>query len=89
MSALQVSSDDWGGITRRGNPYLRTLLVQGAQSVLNHCQRREDAISQVARRLLESKRRTVDVIAIANRLARIIYAVIKHNTPYRAQPQQA
>ncbi|WGL62327.1 IS110 family transposase [Pseudomonas sp. CW003PS] len=78
-----------GGITRRGNPYLRTLLVQGAQSVLNHCQRREDAISQVARRLLESKRRTVAVIAIANRLARIIYAVIKHNTPYRAQPQQA
>lgn len=78
-----------GGITRRGNPYLRTLLVQGAQSVLNHCQGREDAISQVARRLLESKRRTVAVIAIANRLARIIYAVIKHNTAYRAQPQQA
>lgn len=78
-----------GGITRRGNPYLRTLLVQGAQSVLNHCQRREDALSQVARRLLESKRRTVAVIAIANRLARIIYAVIKHNTVYRARPQRA
>ncbi|MEO4045465.1 IS110 family transposase [Pseudomonas sp. CAU 1711] len=78
-----------GGISRRGNPYLRTLLVQGAQAVLRHCQRREDAISQVARRLLESKRRTVAVVAIANRLARIIYAVIKQNTPYRAQPQQA
>lgn len=78
-----------GGITRRGNPYLRTLLVQGANSVLNHCQRREDAISQVAQQLLERKRRTVAVIAIANRMARIIYAVITHNTPYRAQPQQA
>lgn len=78
-----------GGISRRGNPYLRTLLVQGAQSVLNHCGRREDAISQVAQQLLERKRRTVAVIAIANRMARIIYAVIKNNTPYRAQPQQA
>lgn len=78
-----------GGISRRGNPYLRTLLVQGAQSVLNHCQRREDAISQVAQQLLERKRRTVAVVAIANRMARIIYAVITHNTPYRAQPQQA
>lgn len=78
-----------GGISRRGNPYLRTLLVQGAQAVLNHCRRREDAISHVARRLLESKRRTVAVVAIANRIARIIYAVIKQNTPYRAQPQQA
>ncbi|MNY17163.1 Transposase IS116/IS110/IS902 family protein [compost metagenome] len=78
-----------GGITRRGSPYLRTLLVQGAQSVLNQCRRREDALSQVAQRLLERKRRTVAVIAIANRLARIIYAVIKHNRPYRAQPQQA
>lgn len=78
-----------GGITRRGNPYLRTLLVQGAQSVLNQCRRREDALSRVAQRLLERKRRTVAVIAIANRLARIIYAVIKHNRPYRAQPQQA
>lgn len=78
-----------GGISRRGNPYLRTLLVQGAQSVLNHCQRREDAISHVAQQLLERKRRTVAVIAIANRMARIIYAVIKNNTPYQAQPQQA
>lgn len=76
-----------GGISRRGNPYLRTLLVQGAQSVLNQCQRRDDALSQLARRLLMGKRRTVAVIAVANRLARIIYAVLKHQTPYRAHPQ--
>lgn len=78
-----------GGITRRGNPYLRTLLVQAAQAVLNQCRRREDAISQLAQRLLERKRRSVAVIAIANRLARIVYAVLKHHRPYRAQPQPA
>jgi hypothetical protein len=65
------------------------LLVQGAQSVLNHCGRREGAVSQVAQQLLERKRRTVAVISIANRMAWIIYAVINHNTPYRVQPQQA
>jgi transposase len=73
-----------GGITKRGNAYLRRLLVQCAQSVVNACQRRDDAISQLARRLLERKPRNTVVVAIANRLARIIYAVMKHREPYRA-----
>lgn len=72
-----------GGITKRGNAYLRHLLVQCAHSVVNASGRRDDAISQFARRLLERKPRTTVVVAVANRLARIIYAVMKHNEPYR------
>lgn len=72
-----------GGITKRGDPYLRRLLVQGSQSVVNHSARRDDPISQLAQRLLKTRPRNVVVVAIANRLARIIYAVIKHGTPYR------
>lgn len=75
-----------GGITKRGNPYLRRLLVQGAQSVVNACQRRDDAISLLARRLLERKSRNTVIVAVANRLARIIYAVMKHREPYLAHP---
>lgn len=73
-----------GSITKRGNPYLRRLLVQCAQSILMHCAHRQDAICVFARRLLEQrKRRNTVIVAIANRLARIIYAVIKHDTAYQ------
>jgi transposase len=76
-----------GAITKRGNPYLRRLLVQGAQSVIMACRRRDDALSRLARRLLERKPRNTVVVAIANRLARIIYAVLKHKAPYRPHPR--
>lgn len=76
-----------GGITKRGNAYLRRLLVQCAQSVLTARLRRDDAISQLARRLLERRPRNTVVVAIANRLARIIYAVMKHREPYHAIPR--
>jgi transposase len=73
-----------GPITKRGNPYLRKLLVQCAQVVLLHAHKRDDAICLFARRLVERhKQRNAVIIAIANRLARIIYAVIKHNTEYQ------
>lgn len=72
-----------GAITRRGNPYLRKLLVQCAQTILNSTHR-DDAICVFGRRLLEKpKRRGSVIVAIANRLARIIYAVIKHGSDYR------
>lgn len=73
-----------GSITRRGNPYLRRLLIQGAQAVVRVCGRHEEPLCLLARRLLaQGKRRNVVVVAIANRLARIAYAVIKHQQPYR------
>ena len=73
-----------GPITKRGNPYLRKLLVQCAQVVLLYANRRDDALCVFARRLMERhKQRNTVIIAIANRLARIIYAVIKHHTSYQ------
>jgi transposase len=76
-----------GAITKRGNAYLRRLLVQCAQVVLLNCERRDDALCLLARRLLaQRKRRSAVVVAVANRLARIIYAVIKHGEEYRPHP---
>lgn len=86
ITAKEDSSGDQqrlGAITKRGNAYLRRLLVQCAQSAVNHCYRRDDALCLLARRLLDrGKRRNVVIIAIANRLARVIYALIKHGQPY-------
>lgn len=74
-----------GGITRRGNAYLRRLLVQGAQAIVQHRARHpEDALCQLAERLLQQgKRHNVVVVALANRLARVCYAVLKHGEDYR------
>lgn len=73
------------GITKRGNEYLRKLLVQCAQVVLQNCQERSDPLSLLAQRL-QGKRRNTIVIAIANRIARTIYAVIKRGENYRHHP---
>jgi transposase len=72
-----------GSITKRGNPYLRRLLVQCAQAVVMASARRDDAICTFAKRLIDNgKRRNTVVVAVANRLARIIYAVIRHQRDY-------
>ena len=79
-----------GPITKSGNAYLRRLLVQGAQSVVNACRRRDDALCLLARRLLDrGKQRNSAIVAIANRLARIAYAVIKHGACYQAHRGRA
>lgn len=76
-----------GGITKRGNPYLRKLLVQCAQTVVNNAERRDDAICRFAQRLrAQGKHRNTVILAVANRLARIIYAVLKHQSEYRPNP---
>lgn len=76
-----------GPITKRGNPYLRRLLVQCAQSVIQNCRSRPDAISKFALRLLDDKKKAHNtvVVAVANHLARIVYAVIKHGEDYQPE----
>lgn len=81
-----------GHITKRGNPYLRKLLVQGAQTIANNCHRHDDPLSLLAQRLFAAnKPRSTVIVALANRMARTIYAVIKHREPYRtsSHPQIA
>lgn len=77
-----------GRITRRGNPELRALLVNGAQSLLQAVQRDgagADRLRQWAERLLQRKPWTVVVTAVANKLARIIWRVLTFGEAYRPQ----
>ena len=73
-----------GSITKWGDAYRRRLLTQGANTVVSNCHRHLDPLSDLARRLLDKhKRRNVVTIAVANRMARIIYALLKHPQDYR------
>ena len=68
------------GISKKGDGYLRRLLVNGAQSVLNSKRGRRDP--WIAR-LLERKPRMVVAVALANTMARIAWAVMVRETDVR------
>ena len=69
-----------GPISKRGNGYLRRLLVNGAMSVLSSKQAKQDPWLV---RLLETKERMVAACALANKMARIGWAVLMRQQDYR------
>lgn len=72
-----------GSITKRGNGYLRRLLVQGAWSIIRHLDKSTDRLSSWAKKVIERRGKHKAAIAIANKLARIIWAMLYHQTDYR------
>lgn len=65
-----------GGITRRGDLYLRTLLIQGAKSVVWSAHKRDDPISRWVHGLREKHGWQKATVALANKNARILWAVM-------------
>lgn len=73
-----------GKITKRGDTYLRTLLIQGAKSVVLGAHKRDDPISRWARQLKEKSGWQKAVVALANKNARILWAVFARGKPFDA-----
>ena len=77
-----------GGISKQGDTYLRTLLVHGARSVLlaahrQHMQGRPlDRLRQWALKCKQLRGHNVTAVALANRLARIIWAIWKYGRSF-------
>lgn len=71
------------GITKRGNVYLRTLLVHGARAAMSTLSRSDTPIGQWLRTMLSrGVQRNVVIVALANKLARIAWAVLRKGQPY-------
>ncbi len=75
-----------GPISKRGDRYLRRLLVNGAQALLNSKQAKADPWLA---RLLAEKPRKLAAIAVANKLARIAFAMLASGQPYRPRQPAA
>ena len=73
-----------GGITKRGNRYLRRLLIQGAWSVVRNADKNDDRMSRWARQLIERRGKHKAVVAVANKMARIMWSMLYHQTEFRA-----
>ena len=78
-----------GGISKRGNKYLRTLLVHCARSALETLSKRRDRLGAWLRRQLETKKRSVVIVALAARLARIAWALLHNGERFAPQPEAA
>ena len=76
-----------GKITKRGNSYVRKLMVHGARSALAALVRLKDgsALGRWARQMLERKPWNVVVVALANKMARMAWAVLARGTVYEAR----
>jgi transposase len=72
-----------GGISKRGDGYIRRLLVIGATSVIRLA-RQDNASKTWAARLLARKSARVVSVALANKTARIAWAVLARNQSYTA-----
>ncbi|WP_143705206.1 IS110 family transposase, partial [Pollutimonas nitritireducens] len=69
-----------GHLSKRGDPYLRTLLMHGARAVIFHSKTKSAWLQQMlARRPLN-----VVVAALANKMARTAWALVAHGREYQA-----
>jgi transposase len=70
-------------IPRRGNQYLRRLFVQGARSVMQRRAKQAPSLSAWLAQLTARTHRNVAIVALANKMARIAWAVLTSNNVYR------
>jgi transposase len=71
------------GISKRGDSSLRTLLIHGARSMIRPAKHKEDRLSQWVKALAERRHPNVAATALANKTARIAWAMLRNGTDYQ------
>lgn len=71
------------GMSKRGDAYLRTLLIHGARSVIYRATERADAESWIGK-LVARRNKNVAAVALANKTARIAWALLAHDREFEA-----
>lgn len=74
------------GISKRGDGYLRTLLIHGARSVMRVSKHKDSPLAQWIRRLEQTRGKNKAAVALANKLARIGWAILTNGSCYSAEP---
>lgn len=71
------------GISKRGDSYLRTLLIHGARSVILSASKKVDKSSWL-RKLMERRNPNVAAVALANKNARVVWALLANEREFRS-----
>lgn len=73
-----------GHISKRGDTYLRTLLIHGARAALKAAENKTDARSRWVTSLAKRRNKNIATVALANKNARIAWAILSREETYRA-----
>ena len=73
------------GISKRGDAYLRTLLIHGARSAIRHAKGKDDRLSRWVSALAARSHPNVAAVALANKTARMAWAMLRNDTDYRPE----
>jgi transposase len=72
-----------GAMTKHSDPYLRTLFIHGARSAIASMMHGDDPRSRWVQRLVERRGKNRAAVALAAKNARIVWAMVRHEKPYR------
>ncbi len=70
------------GISKRGDAHLRTLLIHGARAVIQMAKNKDDRLSRWINELLQRRHPNVVAVALANKTARMAWAMLHNGTDY-------
>jgi transposase len=85
LTPRQCSSGDKQrllGISKRGDVYLRTMLIHGARAVVSQAKHREDRLSQWVTSISKRSHPNVAAVALANKTARMAWAMLRNEVNY-------
>jgi transposase len=74
------------GISKRGDVYLRQLIIHGARSILLTVDRKTDRTSRWATTLKARRHHNIATVAMANKIVRVAFALLKTGETYRSEP---
>jgi transposase len=77
------------GITKRGSKYLRKMLIQGARAAMPTLRSADTPVGVWLRGLLARAHPNTVVVALAAKMARTVWALLRHGQTYRASPTAA
>jgi transposase len=77
------------GISKRGDTYLRTLLIHGARAVIRVVERKAGYADSWLARLMGRRNQNVAAVALANKNARTVWALLAHGRNYQADYEPA
>ena len=72
------------GISKRGDSYLRMLLIHGARAVIRVSERKLDQAAHWLTGIVNRRNKNVAAVALANKNARIVWALMAHDSEFRS-----
>jgi len=70
------------GISKRGDSYLRSILIHGARSTIHHAKHKDDPLSKWVTGLAERRHPNIAAVALANKTVRMAWAMMQSEEDY-------